>query len=164
MRSTDGIRFPLLLSPDQTVNEQPAQGLELHLERPDATVLNLTACRIIMDSGLPVSSVEAESGWVRAALLSIHLSLMRKLSCSLKYLLHWNFNSWVIHFVSCWFISFHSTLKDGVSLQWRFCVWDWQSVGVKPVQITQCLQTLSLSRIALSSALLIVLLREDLEL
>jgi hypothetical protein len=55
-------------------------------------------------------------------------------------------------------------LKDGVSLQWRFCVWDWQSVGVKPVQITQCLQTLSLSRIALSSALLIVLLREDLEL
>ncbi len=113
MRSTDGIRFPLLLSQDQTVNEQPAQGLELHLERPDGTVLNLTACRIIMDSGLPVSSVEAESEWVRAALLSIHLSLVRKLSCSLEYLLHWNFNSRVIHFVSCCFISFHNTLKDG---------------------------------------------------
>jgi hypothetical protein len=44
------------------------------------------------------------------------------------------------------------------------CAWDWQWVGVKPVQITPCLQTLSLSRIALLSALLIVLVREDLEL
>jgi hypothetical protein len=76
----------------QAVKEQPAQGLELHLEGSDATVLNLAACDLVMGSGQPVSSVETESGWVGTAFLSIPPSLMRKLGCSLKYLLLWNPN------------------------------------------------------------------------
>jgi hypothetical protein len=81
-----------LSTADQAVKEQPAQGVELHLERSDATVLNLAACDPVMGSGQPVSSVETESGWVGTAFLSIPPSLMRKLSCSLKYLLLWNPN------------------------------------------------------------------------
>jgi len=81
-----------LSTADEVVKEQPAQGLELHLERSDATVLNPAACDPVMGSGQPVSSVETESGWVGTAFLSIPPSLMRKLSCSLKYLLLWNPN------------------------------------------------------------------------
>jgi hypothetical protein len=69
-----------LFTADQAVKEQPAQGLELHLERSDAPVLNLAACDPVMGSGQPVSSVETESGWVGTAFLSIPPSLMRKLS------------------------------------------------------------------------------------
>jgi hypothetical protein len=47
---------------NQAVKEQPAEGLELHLERSDATVLNLATCDPVMGSGQPVSSVETESG------------------------------------------------------------------------------------------------------